>query len=260
MFGSEVIHAALSLVFILAFVTLFASVVKETIDSLPRNRSKDLEPVLRELPGGDADMLQLVYEHPMISSLYPGRYKSGHGSLPSYIPSTHFSAALLDLMTHSTGGDHTVSGQVESLLNAIEKIENPRVRSVVLSAYRHANGDIEATQSYLENWFDAGLDMVSGWYRSRVQKFLFAIGLGSAVLFNINLYQIGTETVGHSTLHESFAGYFKGTVSPQNADIVDIAKMQEQLNEVGAPVGWDPPPQRICVDAANGAQSCSIPL
>jgi hypothetical protein len=100
MFGSSVLDVAIGLVFLYLLLSLLCTSINEFIESLLKNRSKDLERGLRELLGDPqgTGLVQKLYQHPLISSLFRNDYKPGGANLPSYLPSRQFALALLDIV------------------------------------------------------------------------------------------------------------------------------------------------------------------
>ena len=123
MFGSNVLDIAIGLAFLYLLLGLIVTTINELIESWLRKRAKDLEAGIREMFGGAAETrpwwqfwkkrlavtadsdgdtsakwLANLYNHPLVFSLFGGKYKKGSRSLPSYIPSRNFALALLDLV------------------------------------------------------------------------------------------------------------------------------------------------------------------
>src|SRR5689334_18416522 len=100
MFGSALLGVATGLVLVYIIFSLIITSAKETIEAFIKTRSKDLEKgiaeIFRSLSGGASPNLSKFYDHPVIAALYRGaNYASAKeaNDLPSYIPSSNFSAA-----------------------------------------------------------------------------------------------------------------------------------------------------------------------
>lgn len=135
MFGSEVLEVGIGMALLFAFVSLIASAALEAVESAMKTRAGDLERGIRELLNdrNGNGLAKQLYNHPIIYSLFSGKYdpsqlgtpgllnlkveipKSGTASanspdlfmsrearqvLPSYIPSSSFALALLDIAAH----------------------------------------------------------------------------------------------------------------------------------------------------------------
>ena len=111
MLGSTVLDVAIGLVFIFLLVSLLASAMREALETFLKTRASHLEAGLREVlrdPGGTG-LVKQFYNHPLIYCLYSGEYAPNPGlksgglmitrghNLPSYIPSSSFALALMDM-------------------------------------------------------------------------------------------------------------------------------------------------------------------
>jgi hypothetical protein len=100
MLGLDMLDVAIGVVFVFLLVSLIASAIAEYIESLLKKRSSDLEKGILEMLRGDKKLLQQVYEHPIILSLYEcGSHEEAKkaNKLPSYIPARSFALAMMDL-------------------------------------------------------------------------------------------------------------------------------------------------------------------
>src|SRR6185436_5975038 len=102
MFNTTILDAAIGMVFIYLLLSLLCTAANELIELALKKRAIDLERGVRELlaPGsksGTADVVQKLYNHPLVNSLFEGKYEESRigGTLrrkimrtylPSYIP------------------------------------------------------------------------------------------------------------------------------------------------------------------------------
>src|SRR5215207_1618164 len=128
MFGSVVLEVGIGVILLFLFVSLICTAAMEGIKSLLKMRAVDLERGIRELLNdrdGTKGIVAVLYQHPLIYSLFGGEYKplqsapadpnpaatsagikrgwlpfSTGGNLPSYIPAANFAGALLDIAAH----------------------------------------------------------------------------------------------------------------------------------------------------------------
>ncbi len=124
MFGSTVLDIAIGLAFLYLLLALICTTVNELIESFIKKRATDLERGILEMLGNEKEVqekvagatdaakvesearekgaanaakwLKQLYEHPLIFSLFGGKYEKGCRNLPSYIPARNFAVALLD--------------------------------------------------------------------------------------------------------------------------------------------------------------------
>ena len=130
MFNSSILDVAIGMIFVYILLSLMCSAANEIIELLLKKRAIDLKRGIRELlapnsPSGQEDVVQNLYNHPLVNSLFGGLYEDsriGHWftrkfmrtGLPSYIPARTFALALMDLVlpgvnTETTVGNGTVS-------------------------------------------------------------------------------------------------------------------------------------------------------
>jgi hypothetical protein len=117
MYLEELVGVAVGLILVYLLISVAVMSLQEWITGWMNKRSRDLETILREMlaetlkpPAGDAQsrdkpqpihksgILEKLYEHPLIKSLYQGNIK------PSYIPRDKFVLALFDIII-SAGTD-----------------------------------------------------------------------------------------------------------------------------------------------------------
>jgi hypothetical protein len=104
MFGSAILDVAIGLILIYLLLSLFATAVREAVETVLKARAVHLERGIRELlddARGDG-LVRQFYEHPLINSLFHDPYEPKARrfrgrNLPTYIPARNFAVALLDL-------------------------------------------------------------------------------------------------------------------------------------------------------------------
>ena len=171
MFGSEFLDIGIGVALLFLFVSLMCTAAREALETVMKSRSKDLERGIRELlddPDRSKGLVKAFYKHPLIYSLFRGPYDEKKlSNLPSYIPSANFAGALIDMVK-----DATLAPQVTS--------------QSILSWVDPQAADLAVKKFNLAAAFDATMDRVSGVYKRRTQVILFIIGLGTAIVLNID--------------------------------------------------------------------------
>src|SRR5207244_8542160 len=74
------------------------------IEHFSKKRAKDLENGVSEMLR-DPALVESLYQHPLIYSLFPKPYTPGATNLPSYIPKRNFALALMDIACPSDEQD-----------------------------------------------------------------------------------------------------------------------------------------------------------
>src|ERR1051326_4651965 len=257
MFCSDVVDVGIGMSLLFLMMSLIATSIREGIESLMKSRAGDLEKGIREMfnqqdPDGKGVFdgpLKLLYEHPLISSLYRGKLEeaSKGRDLPSYIPSKTFVSALLDVVLTAPsapaapGAPQRMELSIPALRFAATQVGNDRIRRVLDGAIDEAQGDIDAVRKSLETWFDSTMDRASGWYRRRTQLILFLIGLGTAVFLNVDSITILARLTVDKTLREAIVATAQ-TPPCKNAEDCATPKSYDQLSKelkgMGYPIGW----------------------
>ena len=202
----ESVDVAAGLVFVYLFMSMVATIGREALEAFLRTRATHLEKGLTELlcqrqPAGtkakpgriNYQMLQDFYDHPLIMSLYRGTYtippkrKPLSGlTLPSYIPSGHFAYAVLDLLAEAGGQTSAGNLDLNDVVAGANSIDNKKLGKMAQFAVNNAQGDLDKARSFIESWFNATMDRVSGTYRRDTQTILFWISLIFCVILNVN--------------------------------------------------------------------------
>ena len=130
--------------------------------------------------------------------------------LPSYLPTHSFALALMDQVTQgnlkdpsSQGSAPAAAAPIQQMRMMAEGIQNQQVRTAVIHAIDTAEGDLDAARANLEHWFDSAMDRVSGWYKRRSQRIIFALGLLTALALNVNTITIAQSLSTSATLRQA---------------------------------------------------------
>ena len=262
MFNSNILDVAIGLALIYLLLSLVASGVREAAEALVKSRAVELERGIQNLlddPTGEF-MSRSLYEHPLVYSLYPGKYevilKRFRGrTLPDYIPARSFAVAVLDMAVRGTDAGPYAAQQthpdtsIASLRSSVSRIPSVFVQRAVLSAIDSAHGDINRVQANLEEWYNTAMDRVSGQYKRRTQLWLFGIGLATTLALNVNSLAIADYLSHNAGAREALvnrAEQIRGDTTFQRliADSATIDRATaraayEELQSLKMPIGWD---------------------
>ena len=197
-FGAA-LDVAIGLIFIYLLVSLFVTALQEFVASKLNKRSDYLVRRVHGLLGdgqeGWSTELTQVWNNPLIKSLKTDGggdedartpksqlYKNA----PSYIAGPTFAMALVD--TLRPGGVTTVT--MRQLKSAVETMENKELQQALLPMLASAGGKVENFQDHVGHWFDAAMDRTSGVYKRWAQRVTFWLGVGAALLLNINTFGV----------------------------------------------------------------------
>jgi hypothetical protein len=281
MFGSQVLDTGIGLAMLFALMSLIATALNEAIETILKVRSKQLEQGIRNIlsdPDGTS-IAKTFFENPLIDILYTGKYDPAklksdtltgreikepsslarskampigiRGHLPSYIPAANFALAILHIA--AAGPPRSA----EDIRNSTSLDESPKLKSMVYQALASAQDDLQGAQKYLEEWYDTGMERVSGWYKRRAQYFLFAIGLFAAVVMNVDTITVARSLMSDSSLRQAIIAQAAHIDKSESAT---LDKTKKDLAEIGLPIGWINTPQLRALQAdtsqCTGGRGC----
>lgn len=269
MFNSEALEVGIAMAFLFLLMSLICTGIKEWMEGIFKWRAMDLERALRTLLNDEGGQLTAqVFMHPLISSLFQGRYDPGkltkssltswltgganakhmplsaRRHLPSYIPAAQFACAVIDLVWRgpAVGEAETApsgSLNVEQLRERAAALTSPFLRRSLLSAIDHCEGDLKQLRLYLQQWFDGSMDRASGWYKRRTQAVLFMLGLGAAAVLNVDALYVMGRLTSDKTFRETVVVAAAPAPAASGADPLDTAhRARLALEDVGMPIGW----------------------
>lgn len=216
MFGSEILDVAIGVALVFLMMSFLATAIREAFESVIKARAVHLERGIRELladPGGTG-ISRAFYEHPLIFSLFKGEYHPAPrrffgGALPSYVPARNFADALIDLAIRGPVKNEYAILQTDAVTSVpalranVGRLRSPQLIRAVLTATDHAGDDMNVVRKNLENWFDSGMDRVSGGYKRFTHFWLFVIGIALAAGLNVNAITITNHLARNKALRES---------------------------------------------------------
>jgi len=103
-----------------------------------------------------------------------------------------------------------VGAEVLAANKSTEKVGKPLVAMIAM-----AGDDAKKLQRAVEDWYNSGMDRVSGWYKYHTQQVLFGIGLTMAIFLNANTIAIVRQLSIDPTLRQALvAAAGKSTKNP----------------------------------------------
>lgn len=188
-----------------------------------------------------------VVNHPLLSSLYrdvPGRIQH-----PSYIPAETFAQALFDVVVHKAAQIRNVSPHANDRpLTARDVRDAARVCRAsgftvgesLLPLVEQAGDSLDVALRNVAAWYEAAMDRVSGWYKRRARWWLFWVGAGVAVVFNVDTIEIARTLVHNPTLRATLVEE-GARVAASGAPVPSAAIVTEKLQTIerqGLPIGF----------------------
>jgi hypothetical protein len=274
---SSTIEVAIGIAFLFLLFSLIASTLTEWFARALAMRSTTLATGIRTLlqdPTGRG-FSKLLYDHPLIKGL------STTGDQPSYIPAETFAIALLDLLRIGARGgseakpiaqiteevaqlpDSSAKTAATNLVNALAVLMAPAGAGTVgppgsasgpataiaseellraIAALVGASaGDPAALRKNLEDWFNAAMERVSGWYKRNVQIVTLVIGLVLVVALNADTLMIANGFFRDPVLRASVVAA-AGQAAKEPITNLDLPKIQQEFRQLKLPIGWSGDP------------------
>jgi hypothetical protein len=248
-FDSVFLDVAISIVFVYLLLSLICSAVSELFARVFAWRSSTLAKGIRNLLNDPnaADLEEIFYKHPLIDSMdRDGNFDKllkRHGK-PSYIASRTFAIALLDIIAPASGKETKTFEQVRNALDTTNsKIINPKTKTALLALFNNSQNNLDNTRKNIEDWFNDGMDRVSGWYKRNVQYLILGLALIITVGANIDTVMIANNLAQDSTLRSSvvasavvFANQTASSGSNASLNIQELRNETQQIQLL--PIGW----------------------
>lgn len=247
MFGSAILEVGIGLALVYLLLSLFCSVLSEWIAWFFNMRAKNLEKGIRSLFNdgklpNQTDIADALYKHGLIQSLYR------KGTKPSYIPAEIFSKTLWDVLAPA---DSSGSKTLADLRVAIDRLPSKEAREALQAVVSQTATDIESAREAIEDWFNQGMERVSGWYKRRTQVILIILALIVAAVTNTDSVVVAEALWKSPTLRASTVAVAEGVVKNPPAGVNGeqtkqenpAAQMEASLSTVNAlklPIGWPP--------------------
>ncbi|MCW2548770.1 MAG: hypothetical protein JWN96_3230 [Mycobacterium sp.] len=217
---------------------------KDSVDKAPADNAAR--------PEGFSETVKAVLESPLIAASGPQKTimagnaalsRKERRSLPSYISSSAFSAALLDTLVPADGDT-----PLQKLENAIERSDfDDRTKKLLATLAKQADGDINRLRTSLEATYDSHMQRVSGWYKRHVRWITLVVGALLVLILNLNATRIASSLYLDEPLRTAVTAQAQ---SPTNCDDKDpnaclhkVLDAVEPLSAAGLPLGWKAVPQ-----------------
>lgn len=258
------VDIAIAFLFILVLLCIITSGINEVIMYALKRRGKFLKDALQEVFNDkqyNRNYTELLYDHPLVDML-----KRDDKSLPAYISSQVFASGVIDIVGNEyekqfvrfvqdpvTLEEKFVDERQEPdlykrFVKGVEAMKYSDLK-ILLRTISENSKDIEELRVRMAKWYDDYMDRVSGWYKSKMQLWLFIIGLGVAIALNVDCFRLVSELNTNTALRQQVATaaekYMeRNEVNVSNPDSLKlifnrIDSAYQQLKAFELPIGWN---------------------
>jgi hypothetical protein len=193
-----------------------------------------------------------LFDHPLIKAQQSRRVRPSKqgGTLrnPQYLSSKIFLRALVDTLLPDAVDPNTTPPPTDSVLVQLHKAVyglpcDPPLKRSLLALITQAEGDLSKFEASVENWYDAQMARISGWYKRWSRVILGGVGLIVAVLVNIDTVQVAHGLYVDAPVRQAVVSAADAGTLCQGKDTAaarqDCAKQElATLNSEGLPIGY----------------------
>lgn len=246
----NLLSIVIGIVFVLLLFSLLATTIMEMLAGLLTLRGKNLVNALKSMLGERETKVFTNHEYYKQLSEKANLFRFLRKSPlpPSYIRPNTFTAILMDILQVNSTGEAKA---------AIDSLPDGKLKEILSFLYRESYDDITVFRKKVEEWFNEVMERASEWYVSSIRVWLFWVGMGIAVAFNVDVINIYTNLSANATLREYMADaaeqFVKTAPEPKAVDSLAVnpdfyaakARFDTLLNEniaaIRSPLGlgWD---------------------
>ncbi len=137
-----------------------------------------------------------LFDHPQIKTL-----RKQLDKLPSYIPSSNFALAVMDLVGKNVPAAAKTADLFTNIKLALQSrpAGSPEIYTVLENLVATSTG-IKELQEKIENWFNDYMTRVTGWYKSNTVITIRIIAVVVTLFFNVNVLKLTREIYTNSQL------------------------------------------------------------
>jgi len=259
MLGLPILDVAIGIAFFYLTFAMVCTTVNETLSRWFNMRPKTLEEALQQLLGSDT-LKNKILNNPLILGLsrkngkakVPNDPNAPTAEVPSYIPASTFTTALLDHLT----GDSSIR-DTAALKAGIDQLpETPR--KALTALYEKVNGDWEKFHQEVECLYKDAMDRASGWYKRYIQKQTKVLAILIVLWVNFDSLNVADRLWNDSALRAAVVEDAKARSQARTSGDLPLAVYNQDEPDKGTAVepGGNPIPatQQSLINSVMGWQ------
>ena len=205
---------AIGLSFVYLLLSLIVTTINEMLAAMLQKRAKFLEQGIAQLVM-DPAITTAIYNHPLIKSL--SNEKKDHR--PSYIPADKFATALMDVVT----GRDNPTMSVDALRSGATKA-TPEFQQAVAALADVSGHDPQVLKKKIEDWFNDGMDRVSGWYKRNAQKTALILAVIVTLVVNADTMHVVNTLWRDPSIRATLVEQAKARTAAQEANPIPMVE------------------------------------
>lgn len=245
MFENTVLDVIVGTVFTFYVVSLLASTCVEMIATMLKWRAGTLVAGIQQLVNDPkfSGLGKALYDHALIN---PRETDAGtptrSGFLdnkPSYIHPEDFASAFMQTVDFFKGSASESKAAIEN-----SPLLDKQMKDLLKGIIDETGNNLDAIKQRLADWFDAGMDRLSGAYKRRTQAWACGCAFVIALTLNVDAFQV-MKTFWHQPL------ITKGITL---SDTEQLGNSLDRIDSMNLPIGW--PNGRLARDCAVTGTAC----
>ena len=185
--------------------------------------------VLYEFKEFKTSMAGQFYRQPSIKYLAKEKTNSKglfNSKKPSYLRPDNFSETLIQMLK-SRGAGATDEQKIGFSLRFNSLQIQPNSLKQIRNLFADAGGNPDKFKEKLNQWYNEMMERLSGWFKRKIQFFLFIIGLAMAIAFNVDSIAIAKKLAKDKNAREQLV---QMAISASDSNSA-IAKALKQSND-----------------------------
>jgi hypothetical protein len=147
-----------------------------------------------------------------------------------------------DLLDFVTGAGNEIA-QIEFAATALQKLNE--VEATLRRAEEEATAALYQAQANVEDYFNESMERLSGWYKRRVQVFIFGFALAICIVLNVDTFAITSRLFIDPALRQALvtaAEQQPGFPATGDDPLAVANAVRQQIGQLGIPIGWQGAP------------------
>ncbi|MGO8985072.1 MAG: hypothetical protein ACLQFM_09820 [Terriglobales bacterium] len=258
------------MIFLFLALSAASSAIQEIIANALGWRAKTLEQGIAALLQSEQFKDEL-YKLPLVQGLCSPNASGQLGQKPSYIASSTFALAVLQL-AEQKGINLTSLANAPAVSSAIQASGNPPPgpTALLLQSLLRGAKDVDEQKRRIEDWFNNSMDRISGWYKRKSHLALWVIGVVLCVLVNADSISLANAFWTDQTLSGAAVAAATSYVQSQSSQVQApntggdpfgrLNEVRTELSKVSIPLGWCWGTQpKKCFPVFNSSKTSSGP-